>query len=150
MVRNKKFFRKSERNFLALSIEPFYKVQREVIYFPYVVIKNEKPSLIIQNCSIHGNNCEISGPNNFWTPVKSNIPDVWNGNCWTLFDSEIEMGWPWPSFPPVATPLCEAFFFFNLFIKPIFVSETEITPLQQQKDDKKRITVRTMRCSQID
>ena len=135
MVRNKKFFRKSERNFLPLSIEPFYKVQREVIYFPYVVIKNEKPSLIIKNCSIHGNNCEISGPNNFWTPVKSNMmfETETAGPClvWKL-----QWGGHGPPSPLVATPLREAFFF-NLFIKPLFVGETEITPLQQQKDDKK-------------
>ena len=34
------------KNFLecpALSIGPSQKVQREVIYFPYVVTKNEKP-----------------------------------------------------------------------------------------------------------
>ena len=44
------------------------------------------------NSSIHGKNHEISGPYNFWTPLKSNIPDVWNGNCWTLFGLEIEVG----------------------------------------------------------
>ena len=46
---------------------------------------------LAKNCSIHGKNYEISGPYNFWTPVKSNIPDVWNWNCWTLFGSEIEV-----------------------------------------------------------
>ena len=40
------FGRSSKRNFWegpALSIGPFRKVQREMIYFPYVVRKNEKP-----------------------------------------------------------------------------------------------------------
>ena len=32
----------------ALSIGPFQKVQRELIYFPYLVRKNEKPPKIIQ------------------------------------------------------------------------------------------------------
>ena len=43
--------------------------------------------------SILGKSREIFGPYNFWTPVKSNIPDVlnWNG-CWTLFGSKIEVG----------------------------------------------------------
>ena len=50
-----------------------------------------------KNCSIYGKKCDISGPYKFWIPIKSNIPDVWNWNCWTLFGSEIE--------PPVATPL---------------------------------------------
>ena len=44
-----------------------------------------------KNCSIHGKNREISGPYDFWTPVKGNIPDVWNRNCWTLFDLETEV-----------------------------------------------------------
>ena len=55
----------------ALSIGPFHKVQHEVIYFLYVVRKNEKPPYIFsKNCSIHGKNCETSGPYNFWTSVK--------------------------------------------------------------------------------
>ena len=43
-------------------------------------------------CSIHGKNREISIPYNFWTPAESNVPDVWNWNYWTFFDSEIEVG----------------------------------------------------------
>ena len=43
MVHNKKLFRDP-----ALSIEPFQEIQLEVIYFPYVVRKNEKPLYIIQ------------------------------------------------------------------------------------------------------
>ena len=61
-----------------------------------------------KNCSIHGKNREIFGPYNFWTPIKSNIPDVWNWNFWTLFGSEIEVGGGGgmdPLAPPVATPL---------------------------------------------
>ena len=33
----------------VLSIGPFQKFQLEVIYFPYVVRKNEKPPYIAQN-----------------------------------------------------------------------------------------------------
>ena len=44
-----------------------------------------------KNCSLQGKNCEISGTYNFWTSVKSNIPDVWNWNFWTLFGLEIEV-----------------------------------------------------------
>ena len=50
-----------------------------------------------KNCSIHGKNREISGQYNFWTPIKSNILDVWNWNFWTLFGSEIEVGGHSPS-----------------------------------------------------
>ena len=42
-----------------------------------------------KNSSICGKNCKISGPYNFWTSVKSNIPDVWNWNFWTLLCSTI-------------------------------------------------------------
>ena len=49
-----------------------------------------------KNFSIHGKNCEISGPYNFWTSIKSCIPDVWNWNCWTLFGLEIKVGGPCP------------------------------------------------------
>ena len=33
----------------------------------------------------------VYGLYNFWTSVKSNTPDVWNWNFWTLFGSEIEV-----------------------------------------------------------
>ena len=46
-----------------------------------------------KNCSTHSQNCEISGPYNISTSVKSNIPDVWNWNFWSLFGLEIEVGW---------------------------------------------------------
>ena len=46
----------------TLSIGPFQKVQREVIYFPFVVRK--KVSELSKYCSIHGKNREISGPYN--------------------------------------------------------------------------------------
>ena len=52
---------------------------------------------LAKNCSTYGKNCEISGPYNFWTPVESNIFDVWNWNCWTLFGPEIEV---WDHAPP--------------------------------------------------
>ena len=45
-----------------------------------------------KSCSMKFKNYEISGPNNFWTSVKSNIPDLWNWNFWTLFGSGIEKG----------------------------------------------------------
>ena len=50
-----------------LSIGPFQKVQREVMYFPYVVKKKMKSRRhkLSKNCSIHGKNREISGPYNF-------------------------------------------------------------------------------------
>ena len=55
-----------------------------------------------KNGSIHAKNSEISGPYNFWTSIKNNIPDVWNWNCWIFFGSEVEVegteghGPPWP------------------------------------------------------
>ena len=51
-----------------------------------------------RTCRIHGKNFEISGLYNFWTPIKSNILDVWNWNSWTLFGSETEVRGmaPWP------------------------------------------------------
>ena len=49
------------------------------------------------NCGIHGKSFEISGPYNFWTSVKSNIPDVWNWNFWTFFGSGVEVS---PAPPP--------------------------------------------------
>ena len=87
----------------GFSIGPFQKVQLEMIYFPYVVMKCRRE--LSKNCSIHGKNREISGPHNFWTPVQRNITDAWNWNWWTLFDSEIEVGGLSPLAPPAATPL---------------------------------------------
>ena len=85
------------RNFLegpALSIGPFQKIQREVIHFPYVVRKMKNHRKLSKNCSKHGKSRETSGPFYFWTPIKTNIPDVWNWNCLALFDSKIA---PFPS-----------------------------------------------------
>ena len=56
--------------------------------------------ILSKNRSIHSENREISGPYNFWAPVKSNISDVWNWNCETFFGSKIEVGWPCPPAPP--------------------------------------------------
>ena len=78
----------------ALGIGPFQKVQREVISFPYVVRKNEKPPYIVQ----------MSVPYIFWTPVKSNISDIWK---WNFFFQKLKWE-PWPPCPPPppeATPL---------------------------------------------
>ena len=49
---------------------------------------------------------------------------------------KLQWGGHGPPSPQWLRP-CARLFFFNLFIKPLFVGETEITPLQQQKDDKK-------------
>ena len=56
-----------------------------------------------KNCSMHCKNYEFSGPNNFWTFVKSNVSDVWKWNFWTLLGAGIEVGRTMT--PPVATPL---------------------------------------------
>ena len=85
MVRNEKFSKVS-----ALSIWPFQNVQREVIYFRFVVRKNV--SKLSKNFSIHCKSREISGPCNFLTPLKSSILDVWNWHCWTLFGLGNEVG----------------------------------------------------------
>ena len=58
----------------ALSVGPFQNVQQEVIFFPFVVIKNV--SELSKNFSMHCKNRESSGPYNFLTPIKSSILDV--------------------------------------------------------------------------
>ena len=73
MVHNKKL---SEGQ--ALSIGSFQKVQREVLYFPYVGKKMKSIHKLPKNCNIYGKNREIFGMCNFCTPVKRNSPDVWN------------------------------------------------------------------------
>ena len=60
-----------------------------MLYFPYVFRKNKNK--LSKNCNIHDKNWEISGPYNFWTFVKDNIPDVWNWKFWILFGSKIEV-----------------------------------------------------------
>ena len=57
-----------------MSIGRFQKTQNEMIYF-LEVVRQLKSCKFCKNCSIHGKNCEICVPYNFWTPVKSNIPD---------------------------------------------------------------------------
>ena len=69
-----------------LGIGPFQNVQREVIYFLFVVRKNV--SELFKHFSIHCKSRGISGPYNFLTRIKSNTPDVWNWNCWALFGLE--------------------------------------------------------------
>ena len=61
--------------------------------------------ILSKNCSIHGENREISGPYNFSTPVKRNTSDVWNLNFWTFLGSKIEVEEGMPTGPPVATPM---------------------------------------------
>ena len=57
-----------------LGIGPFQNVQREVIYFLFVVRKNV--SELSKDFSTHCKSRENSGPRNFLTPIKSSIPDV--------------------------------------------------------------------------
>ena len=111
----------------VLCIGHFQKIQLELIYFPYVVRKKMKSRhKLSKKCNIHGKNREIFGPYNFWTPVKRNIPDVWNWNCWTLFCLEIEVeAWlPWhrPPSPSGYAPVRGVFrpsrtSKFDLFVK---------------------------------
>ena len=58
----------------ALSVEPFQNVQQEVIFFPFVVIKNVNE--LSKNFSMHCKSREFSGPYNFLASIKSSIPDV--------------------------------------------------------------------------
>ena len=58
----------------ALSIGSFQKVQREVIYFPYVVKKMKSRHKLSKHCSVYSKT--RLWLYNFWTPTKSNIPDV--------------------------------------------------------------------------
>ena len=82
----------------GLSIGPFQKVQYEVIISPMWLEKMKSRRKLSKNYSIHRKNREISGPYNFWIPVKSNIPDFWNWSYWILFGSETEVrgGGAWP------------------------------------------------------
>ena len=65
----------------ALTIGPFQKIQREVIYFIYAARKSEtRRRILSKNLNIHGEHREIFGSYNFWIPVKSIISDIWNWN----------------------------------------------------------------------
>ena len=89
------------RNFLefpALSIGPFQKVQREMIYFPYE-LKKWKAAVNCPNIVAYTIKIMKSGSCNSWAAANHNIHDVWNWNCWTLFGSEIEMGGHGPLVP---------------------------------------------------
>ena len=90
MIHNKKLFREPSVKYRTFSEDPTWSD-----------LKLKSRLKLSKNYSIHGKNREIFGPHNFWTPIKSNIPDFWNWNCWTLFGLEIA----------VATPL------FNINIK---------------------------------
>ena len=68
--------------------------------------------ILSKNCNIHGKNHEFLHPNNFWTLVKRNIPDVSNWNCWILLGLEFEVAGhgplsplPHPPTHPVAKPV---------------------------------------------
>ena len=58
----------------ALSFGPFQNVQQEVIFFPFVVIKNVNE--LSKNFSMHYKSRAFSGPYNFLASIKSIIPDV--------------------------------------------------------------------------
>ena len=89
MFCNKEIFRRSSIKYWKFSEGPTW---------------SENRHKLSKNCSIHGKNRESSGPYNFWTPMKSNIPDVWNWNFCTLFGSEIEVGERRGPWTPCTTP----------------------------------------------
>ena len=80
MVHDKKLFRRSS-----------VKVKLEVVHFSYEVKEWKAAGNCPKIVAYTIKNREISGPYNFWTPVKNNIPGVWNWNCWTFLSSWIEM-----------------------------------------------------------
>ena len=73
MVHKKKLLRRSRFKHRTCS-----ESQYEVIYFVYVVKKIRNRYILCKNCSIHGKDCETSGPYNFHVQksVKSNTTDV--------------------------------------------------------------------------
>ena len=79
MTHKKKLFRRSNVKYRTFSEGPTSSNP-----FPLYCYKKYRHKLS-KYCSIHGENCEISGPYNFWTSVKSNIPDSWNWNFWSWF-----------------------------------------------------------------
>ena len=99
MVINKKLFRRSSVKYQTFSEDPTWS---DLFFLCSWKLKNCRK--LFKNCSIHDKNCEFSGPYNFWTPVKSNIPDFWNWNFWTLFGSEIEVGGGGRGMAPLAPP----------------------------------------------
>ena len=88
----------TKRNFSegqVLSVGPSEKVQRELIYFLYVVRKNAT------NCSILYKICEISVPHNLWTvnkKTKNQYRWCLALNFWTFSGLQIEVERQWP--PP--------------------------------------------------
>ena len=90
MVHNEKLFSRSSVTYRTFSEGPTW---NDLLLLSS--LKKWKMKIhckLSKNCSIHDKNHEISRPYEFWTPIKSNIPDVWNWNCWPLFGSEIEEG----------------------------------------------------------
>ena len=88
MVHNKKLFRRSSVNYWTFSEGPMWSD-----IFPLCMRMRKMRSCrkLSKYCSILGKNREIFGPHNFWTPIKSNIPDVWNWDFRALFGLEIEL-----------------------------------------------------------
>ena len=87
MVHKKKLLRRSRFKHRTCS-----ESQYEVIYFVYVVKKIRNRYILCKNCSIHGKDCETSGPYNFHVQksVKSNTTDVWN---WRDILSVTKLAW---------------------------------------------------------
>ena len=97
-----------------------------------------------KNCSIHGRNCQISGPYNFWISVKSNIPDVWNSYFWTFFGLEIEWGregggggrgWMWGCPPGTLSGYVSEIYPINI----LFVSKTSSRYLKTCLQDSRHL-----------
>ena len=108
MVHNEKLFRRSSVNYWTFLEGPMWS---DIFPLCMRMRKIRSCRKLSKYCSILGKNREIFGPHNFWTPMKSNIPDVWNWNFWALFGLEIELqeegdrGWHYPLVIPVVTPL---------------------------------------------
>ena len=65
------------------------------------------------NCKIEKKNCKVSGPCNFWTSVKRNVPDVWNETFGPCLIRKLKLG---GHGPPVATLLQSHDNFYTIFL----------------------------------
>ena len=97
MVHKKKLFKRSSVKYWIFSEGPTWSDLS-----PMLLEKMKSRHKLLKNYTRHGKNCEISRPHNFWTFVKSNVPNVWNWDFWNLLGSKIEEG---PLAPPVAKSL---------------------------------------------
>ena len=92
IVHNKKLFRRSSVSYRTFSEGPTWSD-----LFP---LCSQKKWKAVVNCpNIVAYLVKILTSLVCITPVKSNIPKVWNRNCWTLFGSEIEVGCHGPLAP---------------------------------------------------